>query len=415
MYASVDDVIKSQCLDTHLVERRRMRVSTKLDLIRVQATETSLCKKLREFQNGERRPVLRDMSGRQHTWHRESIDGHAAHFQCMPGDGSDNEDDDKPSPAETEAHEEAKVSAGRLMMDNKLRVMLRCTCPDHVRHVPEPPALLPGWAKDIPNCIAAWDVDGSGEGIDVDTERWWALTNGNFRPDVGKEVDGKPHTAIEIEHSSSSKKRKRAAYEAETPKVLMLQIDSREMNRKCRNRNWQNNKCRVLVDHHPISVQKDYVCGDCLAAQDAQRQVDQAKEAAFQARKAELEKKEGPYMTTYDARESYRWLKGFVSGAHRSKEHGKPIFRFQLRPEAYDSEINKHSPYAILRVEDTVQQGLVEQLPSNKIVCVQLERRANGTLLASWIEPDCILPIGAIKERLVAEVTENLPADAFDY
>ena len=415
MYASVDDAIESQKFTPNDIASRRMRVSTKLHLVKVSAKETDKCMKLRQMQNEQKRVVLRDMGGTQFTWECASQKRvTSAHFKHMPGEGSDedDDDDDKPSPAETEAHEEAKQSASRLMMANQLRVVQCCTKKDHTA---EPEFPLPTWATNIKGCVAAWDVHGDGPHIEVDTEVWWPLGElGNFKPDVAKMVNGDPHTAVEIQHSSSNKKRKREAYEAHD--ILGLQLSSRELNALCRDRKWDLDTNPVVAHHHPVTAQVNWVCDTCADAQEAQRLLDQAAEAEFQRQKAEQDQKDVLYMTTFDKREPSLWLKGFPCTLFpKDDEH-----RFEFLEEERDHEINPNPRRLFVRVNDPVQRDLVKQL-KGEMACIRLASHPDPVeperfnLYASWVVAGRALPIDQIKERDLAAVMDDLEPQEFAF
>lgn len=416
MYAKVEDVIRAKALTQTEIDRRRFRVTTNLDLIMFDAEEKNACKKLRKLQNDRlkraykrntclrKATVLRDMDGSRHTWHKASTNGKRAHFAWSD---EHKTEDNQSSPSESQAHMRGKEWSMRLIMNNMLKVVTVCGSEYHVAGSSLPGGGdVPAWVSERETrvCVDAFELNGSGDGVTVETEWRWAMPDGKdpLVIDVAILHDGKLHAAVEIEYKHANSPEKRAAFKKHG--ILNAQIDSREVYSKCRTRVWATATRHVLVHHNPSSTTLAWQCDACVRREEAAKREQERKEVEFQHRKRKREEDEAPHLTTFGQREAQKWLKGFLHLMHPSEmpvtiKSDPNHMCVELTSSNPQTRINSNVARLQLRVTNAIYERCKE-MKSGRMVCARLSplRGAVGMRDITWIVPGAELPMDYIRQ-----------------
>ena len=421
MYAKVKHVIRAKALTQTEIDRRRFQVTTNLDLIMFDAQEKNACKKLRKLQNDRLKraykrntclreaTVLRDMDGNRYTWHKASVDDKRAHFAWI--DEHKTEDSQR-TPAESQAHMRGKEWAMRLIMNNMLKVVTVCGSKYHVAGSSLPGGGdVPAWVseREAHVCVDAFELNGSGDGVTVETEWRWAMPDGKdpLVIDVAILHDGKLHAAVEIEYKHANSPEKRAAFKKHG--ILNAQIDSRELYTKCRTRNWETATRHVLVHHNPSSTRLSWQCDACVRLEDAARKEMEGTEVDFMQRKRQREEDEAPHMTTFSRRATQKWIKGFLCLLHPSEmpvtiksdvNHACVV----LTSSNAQSGINSNVSRIQLRVTNAIYERC-KAIKGGSMVCVRLSPFVGdvGMRDITWIVAGAELPMDDIREEAAAK------------
>jgi hypothetical protein len=434
MYVSVDDFYAAKCLMSQdELHRRRVAVSTKLELITIKASEKSKCKRLRDLQNNRikevrrckldlaKGTVFRDYEGiHRFTWMTCSSRGPRPYFMWLNPERKDD-DDKKPTTAETKLHKEGKEITKSLILRDKLKVILECKSTLHNSKF----RFLPGMGFGDPcscatntpwlpekyknTCMRAFELNGAGTDFKVELEYHWKTSDGAvFKLDVAvlqlvsgdgsKDSDWKLVAAVEVQVSHADSKAKHAAFDKFG--IKYAQICARQIREKCKNLDLDT--CdNVFFDHHPVSAQVEWVCEPCDEILREKIAESKKREGKFQEELTARELEEAPYMTSYKHMVPEKYLKGFLKTVKLTKKEmipGHTLF------DLYDSQrklrINDHPlkvricvPAAIRKVAE--ENGVIDASQ----VCVQLgDKHTSGhSLVRGEIISGYHLPLDDIR------------------
>jgi hypothetical protein len=366
VYVKVCDLREVGAMPESEIGERRVCITTDQQIIKLCASETTVCQLLLALQKTRgvcnTRVVFFDMYGNRYNWIRPG--DRVAHFALWPGFG----DSAKSSPAVSYMHEDAIEYASRLIMANKLKTRTLCS---HGSHVPVLPQHK--WALNDIRCFETLAVDGLGEGLTTALSYYWHPDKQNhpklyFNIDYAVLKDGKLHIAVEIQrtHENSTSK-----YESFLKYgIKNVQLEANEIVKVCASRDWDDpNAPEVVVYNHPVSVRNAIRCEPCLQIieeEAKQRALTAAREEALRCVRHSAEFHQ---LTKYSNPVVNRWLKGFV---WNFKLPDNSIYASAtIYQSAYDANLNRDPSF--IRVV-TKNPDIINRLQrsNHKPVCVFL-------------------------------------------
>lgn len=352
IFISVKDAREAGCGFTEEeIASARYRFKTDGDIILIHADDLQRVQKLKTLHKKTRdyspeQPVFFDMQQTPFTHVNNETNDRINFFRIWRGYGSS--DERKLTPAESEKHKEACSMIQRLASGSNLKTVTCCTYHGHVPLVRKWPGWVP--AEHRAKCIDAYAVPGEAQGATTKLSQRWepqgsARRRNHYVFDAATKIDTDLVCAheVQISHANSPSK----IFDTGREGVKLLQYNGREVESKCRGRDWDDPDAPDVVLHnHPVDAGFSWICPACepMLAAEVARAKRLEEEEAKEAR--ERDAFEAPLLTSFHQLEPGKWVKGFFRRLPLSDEELKSK-KAELEKERYDEmETSKQYGYS---------------------------------------------------------------------